>query len=172
MQRRANAAFLTVALSYPQKNEIDRYIYLPGVIGQFSGLQFNPVEISKYDLINFSASVKALDGATKKITFWTRCLLICADGTYYSLIQDNASRGPIGGISITTGVLWRGPYDATTIWDSPPDIATEVGPFPSAMYFDFTNGGGDGWAQIQQVQIGPYWEPGVPFGPGRRRFIV
>jgi hypothetical protein len=131
--------YLEIITDITTGNETDRYIAITGdaTATVKGGLEFNPIEISAGDVIEFSAQVKNITTTADNMAFYTRPRLIDATGAVYCLARNEANSGGV----IVASARWFGPYPGNE-WDSITD-------FTATADSEFSyNGTSLQWAQI------------------------
>lgn len=142
--RHGDASYLEIVtdISTDPENEKDRYIVIPGVDAAESAIQFNPVAISKGDIVDFSASMKTLSNSVDPTSFWVRVVLITPDGNFYVL---NRRILEIDGTD-RVGVNWFGPFPANH-WDTTQYVPPPSGTHPGYLVWPYEAIAGE-WQQI------------------------
>jgi hypothetical protein len=121
IQRGGDGSYLEVVtdIASDPENETDRYIVTPGVDDQQSGVQFNPIPVSRGDVFEFTLQFRTDTDTDDNLRFYVRFEIILADGTFVLL-----TRFPGTGSSVN--VHWTGPFSTDT-WDVGLGVDKELG---------------------------------------------
>src|SRR6478609_2605137 len=113
---------VTTDVSVDPEKELDRYIVVPQVFATDGGIQFNPIPVTKGDVINFSLSIRSYANVVSDIDFYVRIDLIMDNNTFDLLYRD---LGNIG---------WYGAFHANE-WDTTQLVNT--GSDPGFLFFEY-----------------------------------
>lgn len=116
-QTHGDTSYLQVVTDNITNNEIDRYIYTPGVTNQHRGIQFNNIVVTANDSFEFSLQFKMLTANNDTLRFWVRMILVTASGQYYALVDLWQQASP----------HWEGPFNVS-FWDQTLGNYFEVAP--------------------------------------------
>jgi hypothetical protein len=134
-QTHGDSSYLQIVTSVSNNAEQDRYIVTPGVANAQQGIQFNPIEVTAGDVLDFSLNYRTDVNTSSTLRFWVRAIIILSNGTSYHLVNT-----PAAGSSVN--VHWNGPY-ANTSWDA--DLGfyqeTAAGSSDTTEYIQFSISG-------------------------------
>lgn len=108
--RHGTNSYVEVVTEVATNEEKDRYISVDANTTTDGGIQFNPIEVSKGDILDFSCSYKTQTDISDVLRFWVRAVLVVASSSKYDLVNTPASGS-------TVNVHWNGPY-SSDFWDT------------------------------------------------------
>ncbi len=100
-QRDGDDSYLVVVTNTTTNSEVERYIYQPQVRTDYRYVQFNPIPVTKGDVLDFSLNFRTPGLVPDNFFFYMRFILVMPDGNYYSL--SNLSTPGL------VNLFWAGP---------------------------------------------------------------
>lgn len=94
-------SYLVVVTDTTTDTEVERYIYQPQVRTDYRFVQFNPIPVTKGDVLDFSLNFRTPGLVPDNFFFYMKFILVMADGDYYSL--SNLSTPGL------VNLFWAGP---------------------------------------------------------------
>jgi hypothetical protein len=110
-----DASYIVVETDIANEVEIDRYIYQPWIDRTYKAVQFNSIEVTKDDVIDFSLNLlfRSTDG-TDTAFFRVRFLLITATGSLYDLVHFDG--GSPDGYLRWNNIVTDDPAGVDAVW--------------------------------------------------------